>query len=37
LYPEVKRAMAPDIFDLNKKYGGKKCENCKTGQMIVKK
>ena len=37
LYPEVKWAMAPDVFDLNKQYGGEKCDKCEKWTMIVKK
>ncbi len=37
LYPEVKWAMAPDVFDLNKQYGWEKCDKCEKWTMIVKK
>lgn len=35
-YPEVKRAMAPKAFELNKKFWGEKCDKCKKWTMIVK-
>ena len=36
-YPKIKWAMAPDIFELNEKYWGEKCDKCWEWTMIVKK
>ena len=36
-YPKIKWAMAPDIFELNEKYWGGKCDKCWKWTMIVKK
>lgn len=35
-YPDVKRAMAPKAYDLNKKYWWENCDKCKDWTMIVK-
>ncbi len=36
-YPEIKWTMAPDVFELNQKYGGEKCDKCEEWEMVVRK
>ena len=36
-YPKVKWTMAPDLFELNEKFGGQKCDKCWKWTMVVKK
>ena len=36
-YPKVKWTMAPDVFELNQKYGGEKCDKCWKWTMVVRK
>ena len=36
-YPKVKWTMAPDLFELNEKFGGQKCDKCGKWTMVVKK
>ncbi len=37
LYPEVKWAMGPDVFELNKKHWWEKCDKCWEWKMVVRK
>ncbi len=36
-YPKVKWTMAPDVFELNEKYWGQKCDKCEEWTMVVRK
>ena len=36
-YPNVKWTMAPDVFELNEKFGWQKCDKCWKWTMVVRK